>query len=193
MYAIELKSLNTTNDDFRFGFFGYIDILGFSELMGTDKNRIKVSKAYKQIKNQIDINENTFFPLYWSKSNFGNPICTIEMGLSFENLEVWKRSCRIAVNLYRLLKECKDYGLRDQILRSAVSIASNIAEGQERNSAIEFRRFLNIAKGSAAELRTQIYIAKAIQLIPENECDKIIEELIEISKMLQGLSISLKK
>ena len=115
------------------------------------------------------------------------------MGLSFENLEVWKRSCRIAVNLYRLLKECKDYGLRDQILRSAVSIASNIAEGQERNSAIEFRRFLNIAKGSAAELRTQIYIAKAIQLIPENECDKIIEELIEISKMLQGLSISLKK
>ena len=115
------------------------------------------------------------------------------MGLSFENLEVWKKACRIAVQLYGLLKDCGDYGLRDQILRSAVSIASNIAEGQERNSIPEFGRFLNIAKGSAAELRTQLYISSAIQIIPDKEFKQIIEDLKEISKMLQGLSISLTK
>jgi four helix bundle protein len=115
------------------------------------------------------------------------------MGLSFENLDVWKKACRIAVRLYGLLKDCKDFGLRDQILRSAVSIASNIAEGQERNSVLEFRRFLNIAKGSAAELRTQLYISEAVHILPDKECKELIEELKEISKMLQGLSISLKK
>ena len=115
------------------------------------------------------------------------------MGLSFENLDVWKRACKIAVQLYALLKDCRDFSLRDQILRSAVSIASNIAEGQERNSIPEFRWFLNIAKGSAAELRTQLYISNAIQIIPDKECKQIIEDLKEISRMLQGLSISLTK
>lgn len=75
---------------------------------------------------------------------------------SFEELEVWKRSCRLAVRVYELLRECRDYGLRDQMSRAAVSIASNIAEGAERDSRAEFARFLHIAKGSAAELRTQL-------------------------------------
>lgn len=89
------------------------------------------------------------------------------MSLSFENLDVWKKACRVTIRLYGLLKDCRDFGLRDQIFRAPVSIASNIAEGQERNSILDFRRFLNIAKGSAAELRTQIYISEAVKLIPE--------------------------
>ena len=81
---------------------------------------------------------------------------------SFEELEVWKLSCRLAVRLYDDLRACKDFGLKDQMTRAAVSIASNIAEGSERDTGPDFVRFLNIAKGSAAELRTQIYIAERI-------------------------------
>ena len=69
---------------------------------------------------------------------------------SFEDLEVWQKACKLAVRVYETLKECKDYGLRDQMTRAAVSIASNIAEGAERGSAPDFIRFLHIAKGSAA-------------------------------------------
>ncbi|MDH5298935.1 MAG: four helix bundle protein [Desulfobulbaceae bacterium] len=78
---------------------------------------------------------------------------------SFEDLEVWQRACRLAVKVYETLRECKEYALRDQMIRASLSIASNIAEGCERNSAADFCRFLHIAKGSAAELRTQAYIA----------------------------------
>ncbi len=81
---------------------------------------------------------------------------------SFEELVVWKRACRLTVQLYELLTNCTDYGLRDQMTRAGVSIVSNIAEGVERNTPKEFQRYLNIAKGSAAELRTQIYIAGEI-------------------------------
>lgn len=84
---------------------------------------------------------------------------------SFEDMEVWKVSCRLAVRLYGDLRACKDFGLKDQMTRAAVSIASNIAEGSERTTAPDFVRFLNIAKGSAAELRTQVYIAERISII----------------------------
>ena len=67
---------------------------------------------------------------------------------AFEQLEVWRRSCRLCVDLYKALDSCKVYGFRDQIARSALSIPSNIAEGYERNSCREFVRFLKIAKGS---------------------------------------------
>jgi len=71
---------------------------------------------------------------------------------SFEDLEVWKRACQLAVRMYDALKDCRDYGLRDQMTRAAVSIPSNVAEGAERDSKAEYMRFLHIAKGSAAEL-----------------------------------------
>ena len=112
---------------------------------------------------------------------------------SFEDLEVWKRSCRLTVRVYEVLKSCKDYGLKDQMTRAAVSIASNIAEGAERDSKAEFIRFLHIAKGSAAELRTQVYIARQIVLITAETQKELVEELKGISAMLQGLIRSLKK
>ncbi len=110
---------------------------------------------------------------------------------SFEELDVWKRSCRLAVRLYGLLTDCRDFALRNQMQRAAVSIPSNIAEGKERNSIPEFKRFLRIAKGSAAELRTQLYIAKEIKLIDSSDANELITETKEISKMLQGLISSL--
>ena len=84
---------------------------------------------------------------------------------SFEDLDVWKRASRWAVRIYQELGNCRDYGLKDQMTRAAVSIASNIAEGAERSSTADFIRFLNIAKGSAAELRTQVYIAERIGIL----------------------------
>ena len=75
--------------------------------------------------------------------------------------------------------------------RSAVSIASNIAEGAERNSKTEYIRFLHIAKGSAAELRTQVYIAQQIGIYQVAKATELIAELKQISSMLQGLIKSL--
>ena len=73
---------------------------------------------------------------------------------SFEELEVWKRACQLAVRIYEVLRESREFGLRNQMQRAAVSIASNIAEGAERGGK-DFARFLHIAQGSSAELRTQ--------------------------------------
>jgi four helix bundle protein len=109
---------------------------------------------------------------------------------SFEDLEVWKRSCLLAVFVYETLKECRDFGMRNQMQRSAVSVASNIAEGSERG-AKDFDRFLRIARGSAAELRTQTWIAQTVGIIPTDPALHIIEETKGIARMLTGLSKSL--
>lgn len=113
-----------------------------------------------------------------------------------EDIEVWKRGCRLAVDIYKLSgKDAldKDWGLKDQMRRSAVSIPSNIAEGFERNSDAEFRRFLFIAKGSCGELRTQIYIAKALDYINKPEAQEIIQECVELSSMIHGLTVSIQR
>ena len=111
---------------------------------------------------------------------------------SFEDLEVWKRSARLAVTVYDVLRDCRDYGLKDQMTRAAVSMASNIAEGAERDSRAEFMRFLHIAKGSAAELRTQVYIAQRIGVFSGSPASELATECKEISAMLHGLIQSLK-
>lgn len=111
---------------------------------------------------------------------------------SFEDLEVWQRACRLAVRVYAALKDSKDFGLKDQMSRACVSIASNIAEGSERGSKAEFQRFLHIAKGSAAELRTQTYIACRIGILPEEIQKEIASELKWISAMIHRLIQSLK-
>ncbi len=111
---------------------------------------------------------------------------------SFEDLDVWKRASRLAVQTYEVLKDCRDYGLKDQMCRAAVSIASNIAEGAERDSKKEFIRFVHIAKGSAAELRTQLYIATKIGIVKNDKQRAMVSELVAISKMLHQLAESIK-
>lgn len=110
----------------------------------------------------------------------------------FEDLNVWKESVQLSVQVYSLLKNCKDYSFRDQIQRSTVSIASNIAEGFERTNK-EFIHFLLIAKGSCAELRTQFYIAKEISLLSNSQTEELIDKTRKISAMLAKLITTRQK
>lgn len=109
---------------------------------------------------------------------------------SFEDLEVWKRACNLAVFVYEILKDNRDFGMRDQMQRAAVSIASNIAEGSERGGK-DFKRYLRIAQGSAAELRTQVYIAAKVGMVSSQSMGHVVEETKNIARMLTGLSKSL--
>ncbi len=109
---------------------------------------------------------------------------------SFEELEVWKRAYALAVRIYSELAECRDFGLRDQMQRAAVSVASNIAEGAERGGK-DFARFLSIARGSAAELRTQAYIAARIGILKDSAMREIVEETKQLARMLYSLGKSL--
>jgi four helix bundle protein len=112
---------------------------------------------------------------------------------SFEELEVWQMGTQIAVGVYKMLDDCRDFGLKDQMTRAAVSIPSNIAEGAERGSKKEFIRFLHIAKGSAAELRTQLHIAHRIELISDENKKEMIGELETISRKIHRLIEFFKK
>ena len=107
--------------------------------------------------------------------------------MNFEDLEVWKRATTLSANIYKELKHLKDYGFKDQITRSGLSIPSNIAEGFERESHKESVTFLSYAKGSCGELRTQIYIGIDIGYIDKEIGDEWSREAQEISSMLNGL------
>jgi four helix bundle protein len=106
---------------------------------------------------------------------------------SFENLRVWKKSARLSADLYRGLRDLKDWGFRDQITRAGLSVPSNIAEGYERESNKDLIKFLHYAKGSAGELRTQLYIGIDIGYIDKTTGHHWLTEAREISQMLAAL------
>ncbi|WP_295474159.1 four helix bundle protein [uncultured Pseudomonas sp.] len=107
--------------------------------------------------------------------------------MDFEKLSVWRRSKDLAVSVYQVFKECRDFGFKGQITRSAVSIPSNIAEGMERLSWREKVWLLGVAKASCAELRTQLIIAVEIGYLSAELADKWINETRQLSRMLSGL------
>ena len=105
----------------------------------------------------------------------------------FEDLLVWQKGTALSIDIYKSFKDCKDFGFKDQITRSSLSIPSNISEGYERESNKEFLHFLQIAKGSCGELRTQIYIAIEIGLLSKSVGEKFYENALEISYMISSL------
>ncbi len=107
---------------------------------------------------------------------------------SFEDLEVWQRGCRLAVDVFKSFAKCRNFTMQDQVQRAALSVPSNEAEGYERNSNKEFIRFLNIAKGSCGELRTQLYISRKLDFLAKTDFDQLVSESKAISAMLHGLS-----
>jgi four helix bundle protein len=108
----------------------------------------------------------------------------------FEDLEAWKRAREVVRAVYRFTAEgdcARDFGFRDQIRRSAVSIMSNIAEGFERGGDKEFHNFLSIAKGSCGETRAQLYVALDQGYVNKTQFDLIYELLHETGKLIGGL------
>jgi four helix bundle protein len=113
---------------------------------------------------------------------------------SYRDLEVWKRFIALVKDIYDATSQfppAENFGLVQQIRRAAVSIPSNIAEGQFRNSTKEFKQFLSIALGSAAELETQLIIAHQVNYLPISEFNSLLNGLEIIMKMLKKLSISI--
>ncbi len=107
--------------------------------------------------------------------------------MSFEDLVVWKRACRLASELYRQLDGLRNWGFLDQITRAGLSIPSNIAEGFERDSKAEVARFLRIAKGSCGELITQTYIGIEAGFIERQQGLTWVKEAKEINSILGAL------
>lgn len=114
---------------------------------------------------------------------------------NFEDLEVWKLSMELCTEIYKLTNTelfSKDFGLKDQIRRSAISIPSNISEGYERDGKNQFLYFLAIAKGSSGELRTQLKIALNLEYINEQEFNILNDKCTVTSKQLSGFIKYLK-
>ena len=105
----------------------------------------------------------------------------------FEDLEIWKKGMRLAVAVYKLMEHCKDFGFKDQMQRSAVSVPSNISEGYERQTNKEFIQFLHIARGSCGELRTQLYLAKELGYMTKTDFTTLLEETKHLSAMINNL------
>ena len=116
------------------------------------------------------------------------------MGQSFKDLVVWQRAMQLTVAIYKLTQGFpreEQFGLTSQIRRSVVSIPSNIAEGQGRTTAGEFKQFLGIARGSTCEVQTQLEIARALSFGEANKIDDAEALSNEVRKMLFGLLSSL--
>jgi four helix bundle protein len=109
---------------------------------------------------------------------------------NFKKLHVWEDSINLSVNIYHLTRQkpfSSDFGLSNQIQRASVSIASNIAEGEEQGSNKSTIHYFNIAKGSAAEVVTQLYIAYKIGYIEKQILDRLENDLDKIRATLQSL------
>ena len=113
---------------------------------------------------------------------------------TFEDLVVWQRAKALSVHIYKVTGRgplARDLGLRTQIQRAAVSVMSNIAEGFERNSRAEFARFLAIARGSAGEVRSQVYLAHELGYIGGEDYRALLDQCKEITRMIIALRKSL--
>jgi len=114
---------------------------------------------------------------------------------SFRDLLVWQRSIQLTVAVYRLTKGFPKeelFGLTSQIRRSAVSVASNIAEGHGRLTTGEYRQFLGIARGSTFEVQTHLEIARALKLGNTEMVDEAEGLAHEIGKMIHAILVSIK-
>jgi four helix bundle protein len=114
----------------------------------------------------------------------------------FEELIAWQKARLLTKAIYALTRQgvfARDYGLRDQIRRAAVSIMSNVAEGFEKGTPAEFHNFLRIAKGSCAEVRSQLYVAFDVEYLPEETFAQLLQQAEEVARVLGGLRASVER
>ena len=117
------------------------------------------------------------------------------MVMSYRDLIAWNKAMELVTEIYRVTKKFpKDelFGLISQLRRAATSIPSNIAEGKGRLSKGEFRQFLGNARGSLAELETQILIAQNLNYLDETEANRILAIVEEVGKIINGLLTAVK-
>jgi len=113
----------------------------------------------------------------------------------FTKLKVWQKAHTFTINLYKISSTFpseEKFGLTNQIRRASVSIESNLAEGAGRSSSKEFSRFLDIAQGSAFEVKCQILIAKDLSYIDNQKSELLMEKINEVSRMITLLNQKLK-
>ena len=117
--------------------------------------------------------------------------------MAFEETKIWQESRKLVNSIYLAIQNStafsQDYALGNQIKRAAISIPSNIAEGFERSTNKELIHFLFIAKGSAGEDRTQLWLASDLNFLNKKELDALIDKVKTISKMIQGMINYLQK
>lgn len=104
----------------------------------------------------------------------------------FEDIKAWQKAYEVTIQVYRVTSDgnlAKDFGLRDQIRRASVSIMANIAEGHGRRTNSEFANFLNLARGSAAEVQSHLRTAFGLEYIDESSFDQLYATLDEVSRM----------
>ena len=106
---------------------------------------------------------------------------------TFEDLLVWQKAIAHTIEIYKRFQLVSDFGFKNQIQRASISISNNIAEGFERGSDRDFRRFLFISQGSCSEVKSMIFIALKLNYISQGEFAIIYGQLNEIGKMLFGL------
>lgn len=114
----------------------------------------------------------------------------------FEEIQAWQKAREITKKIYSMSNKdnfAKDFSLRDQMKRASVSIMANIAEGHGRRTTAEFANFLNIARGSAIELQSHLYVALDLNYINQNEFNETYEMLDEVSRMTLSLAQYLRK
>ncbi|MCX6164862.1 MAG: four helix bundle protein [Ignavibacteriae bacterium] len=104
----------------------------------------------------------------------------------FEDIVSWQRAKNLTVEIYKTFENQKDFSFKSQIQRASLSIMNNIAEGFERKTNKEFMQFLFIAKGSAGEVRSMLYLALELKYINNDQFKKLFDEVIIISKMLSN-------
>ena len=107
----------------------------------------------------------------------------------FEDIKAWQAARELVLAVYRVSgrgKFEKDFGLRDQIQRASVSVMANIAEGFERGSDKEFHRFLYIAKGSAGEVRSHLFVALDLGYVTSDEFDNLRAKAEDVAKTISG-------
>jgi len=113
----------------------------------------------------------------------------------FEDIEAWKKGRELAKDIYTVTGKgefARDYGLKDQIRRAAVSVISNIAEGFSRQTDQEFVQFLHIAKGSTSEVQSQLYLALDLDYINREEFEKLYDEADQVARLISGFIKYLK-
>jgi four helix bundle protein len=114
---------------------------------------------------------------------------------SFESLRVWHLARQLTVRIYSVARQdsfSRDFGLRDQICRASISVMSNIAEGYERENRKEFVHFLRIARGSAAEVRAQLYAAEDLEYLDPSIARDLRRDALALSKQLASLTSQLR-